>query len=98
MDQRLLEFIGIDADELKKQLSRSDSEALEWIQQRAKHKSAAPEIIAWSAWQERRAPDNPEGREYFNEIHKKIAPHREDIVAWFDLLDADDFASFGGKL
>ena len=26
-----------------------------------------------------------------------IAPKREDIATWFDLLDADDFVSFGGK-
>ena len=29
--------------------------------------------------------------------HAKIAPKREDIATWFDLLDLDDYVSFGGK-
>ncbi|HEU0040579.1 MAG TPA: DUF5069 domain-containing protein, partial [Verrucomicrobiae bacterium] len=47
--------------------------------------------------QERRAPDNPDSREFFNDLHTKVAPEREDIVTWFDLLDVDDYVSFGGK-
>jgi hypothetical protein len=97
LDQRFLEFAGIDAKALKKQLKKSDTEVLEWINAHAKHKRTAPEIIAWSAWQEQRSPDNPESRHYFNETHKKIAPKRADIVTWFDLLDLDDYMSFGGK-
>jgi hypothetical protein len=97
LDQRFLEFAGINPKALKKELKKSDTEVLEWINAHAKHKRTAPEIIAWSAWQEQRSPDNPESRHYFNETHKKIAPKRADIVTWFDLLDLDDYASFGGK-
>ncbi len=70
---------------------------LAWIQQHAKNKRTGPEIVAWTAWQNQRAPDNTEGREYLNELHKKGAPGREDIITWFDVLDMDDFVSFGGK-
>ena len=97
LDQRFLEFAGIDAEALKKELTKSDTEVLAWIEKHAKHKRTAPEIIAWSNWQENRSPDNPEGREYFNGIHKAVAPTRTDITTWFEVLDADDFASFGGK-
>ncbi len=97
LDQRFLEFTGIDAEALKKELSKSDTEILEWINANAKIKRTAPEILAWTEWQENRAPDNPEGREYFNSLHKAVAPARTDITTWFDVLDADDFASFGGK-
>jgi len=38
-----------------------------------------------------------ESREFFNGLHQAAAPKREDIVTWFDLLDADDFVTFGGK-
>jgi hypothetical protein len=96
-DQRFLDFAGIDPEALKQELGNSDGEILEWIHQNAKHKRTMPEIIAWSAWMEQRAPDSPEGREYLNEIHKKGAPKREDIVTWFDVLDMDDFVSFGGR-
>jgi hypothetical protein len=26
-----------------------------------------------------------------------VAPKREDLGTWFDLLDVDDFVTFGGK-
>lgn len=99
LDQRWLEFSGIDADKLKKQLaaSQGDGEILEWVKSQAKPKRALAEIEAWSAWLERRAPDNPESRAFFNQLHQQIAPQRTDVVTWFDLLDLDDYVSFGGK-
>ena len=99
MDQRFLEFTGIDPEALKQQLAagKGDGEILEWIHANAKHKRTIPEIEAWSQWQDRRAPDNPDSREYFNELHKNSAPQRTDITSWFDLLDVDDYVSFGGK-
>ena len=99
-DQQFLQYVGIDADALKQELAagRSDSEMLDWIKVHAQHKHTPAEIETWNAWQERRAPDNPDSRSYFNELHTQIAPQRTDLVAWFDLLDADDFASYGGKV
>ena len=82
---------------MKKELTKSDTEVLAWIEKHAKHQRTAPEILAWTQWQENRAPNNPDGREYLNGIHKAVAPNRTDITTWFDVLDADDFASFGGK-
>src|ERR1043166_7129490 len=99
LDERFLEFTGVNPGALKKQLAagKGDGEILKWVNANAKHKRTAPEIAAWSAWQEQRAPDNPDSRGFFNELHTKAAPKRTDIVTWFDLLDADDYVSFGGK-
>ena len=97
LDHDFLDFVGIDPEKLKKQLGKSDSEVLEWINANAKHKPPAHEIAAWSAFQELSAPDNPGSREHFNGIQKNAAPKRTDIVTWFDVLDVDDFVSFGGK-
>jgi hypothetical protein len=99
MDHRLLDFIGINPDALKKQLAagNGDTEILQWIQKNAKRKLADAEIAAWSAYAEQRAPSDTESREFFHRIHDKIAPKREDIATWFDLLDLDDHVSFGGK-
>jgi hypothetical protein len=99
MDQRLLEFLGIEADALKEQLAagKGDAEILEWIQSNAKHKRTEAEIASWSMLAELRVPADVESREYFHELHRKLAPKREDIATWFDLLDVDDFVSFGGK-
>jgi len=97
LDQQFLEFAGVDPEALKNELTKSDTEVLAWIQNHAKHPRTTPEIIAWTNWQENRAPDNPDGREYLNGIHQAVAPARTDITTWFDVLDADDFATFGGK-
>ncbi len=99
MDQRLLDFAGINPEALKKQVSsgKGDGELLEWIQKNAKNKPNDAQIAAWSAFMEQRAPSDTESREFFHEAHAKIAPKREDIATWFDLLDLDDYASFGGK-
>ncbi len=99
MDQRLLAFLGISADALKKQLAtgKGDGDILAWIEKNAKNHPNAPEIASWSAFAEQRAPMDVEGRGYFNDLQTKSAPKREDISTWFELLDVDDYVSFGGK-
>ena len=99
LDERFLDFTGVDPKVLLKQLAKGkgDGEILEWIQATAKFKRTDPEIAAWSAMAEQRVPGDPESREYFNGLHTKTAPKREDITTWFDLLDVDDYVSFGGK-
>ncbi|HEY4951904.1 MAG TPA: DUF5069 domain-containing protein [Verrucomicrobiae bacterium] len=97
LDQRFLEFAGIDPEALKKQLGKSDTEVLEWITANAKNKRTMPEIIAWSAWQDQLAPNNPDSRDFVNGLDKAGAPKRTDIIGWFDVLDMDDYVSFGGK-
>ncbi len=97
-DQRFLTFVGIDPEELKKELAagKGDGEILEWIRKHAKHKRNDAEIAAWSTHAEQRAPSDVEGREYFHGVHSKVAPKRDDISTWFEMLDMDDYASFGG--
>ena len=99
LDQRFLEFVGINPDALKKQLAagKGDTEILQWIQKNAKRKLTEPEIAAWSAYAEQRVPADTESRAFFHGVHKQIAPKREDIATWFDLLDLDDHVTFGGK-
>ena len=99
MDQTFLEFAGVNPEALKKQLAtgKGYGEILEWIQKHAKNKRSDSEIAAWSAHREQRAPADTESREFFHGIHAKIAPKREDIASWFDLLDLDDYVSFGGQ-
>ena len=99
LDQRFLEFAGIDAAALKKQVATGagDGEILAWVNKHSKTKPSAPDIIAWSAWQEQRGPSDPDSRDYFNNLHRQAGPKREDIATWFELLDVDDYVSFGGK-
>ena len=99
LDQRFLGFVGIDPDGLKAEVAKgkNDWEILEWILANSKHKPSEAEIAAWSSFAENRAPADVESREFFNSIHKAAAPHREDISTWFEILDLDDYSSFGGK-
>ena len=72
-------------------------EMLAWVQKNADRKVSPFEAVAWSTHQEQRAPSDAETREYFTNLHKQAGPNREDITTWFDLLDLDDFVSYGGK-
>jgi len=98
-DQRFLEFAGVSAAAIKDLLAqgKGDQEVLEWIQASAKNKHSPEEIAAWSAGQERRAPEDEDSRKFFNDTLAKIAPGRKDVTSWADLLDLDDYVSFGGK-
>ncbi len=99
LDQIFLKFAGTNAAMLKKQLAagKSDTEILEWITKTAKAKPTVLEIAAWSAFQEQRGPTDLEMRQYFHKRHSEMAPKRKDVATWFDLLDIDDFVTFGGK-
>ena len=99
LDQRVLSFIGIDAEALKKELAagKGDGEILEWIETSAKNKHSEAQIREWSTYVAERVPTDMESRQFFNELQSKSAPKREDIATWFDLLDVDDYVSFGGK-
>jgi hypothetical protein len=98
LDQRWFDLVGVDPIELLGELEggANDSEVLKWIEVNAKTPRSVPEIEAWSRWQETRSPGDCDSREYFNGLHKAAAAYREDVVSWFDLLDLDDYVSFGG--
>jgi hypothetical protein len=94
-----MNFAGIDADQLKAEVAKGkgDGEILEWIEANAKNKHTPVEIAAWSAWRDQAVPTDTETRAFFNKLHEGAGPKREDIATWPDLLDLDDYVSFGGK-
>lgn len=100
LDRRFFEFMQLDAEQFKNEAAagKGDGEMLKWVLANAKRKLTEPEIEAWSCWQERRGTGDLDTREFFQELHKKVAPDREDINTWFDMLDLDDYASYGGKV
>ena len=99
LDQRFLDFAGVDAEALKRELAtgKGDGEILEWIQANAKSKRTESEIASWSVYESQRAPDNTDAREFYHGEHVRVAPKREDISTWFDYLDVDDYVTYGGK-
>ncbi|HYR57924.1 MAG TPA: DUF5069 domain-containing protein [Chthoniobacteraceae bacterium] len=99
LDQRILEFLGIDAEALKSEVAKGkgDGEILEWIKANQANKHTPAEIDAWSEAQWKRAPDDAESRDFFNELLQACGPNRTDVTTWGDLLDLDDYVTFGGK-
>ena len=99
LDENVTDFLGIDADALKAELAtgKGDGEILEWIAATAKYKRAPWEIAQWSAWRDQVVPSDVETREFFNGYHKQVGEKREDISTWADVLDLDDYVTFGGK-
>jgi Domain of unknown function (DUF5069) len=99
VDQRFLSFVGIDAKKLLAELKKGkgDGEVLQWIQATAKQKRSPWEIEQWSDYMDRRGPDSDaETMEFFAGYVAKYTRTREDIKTWADILELDDFVSFGG--
>ena len=100
LDQHLIKFLGFDPEALSKELAtgKADGEILEWVIANSKHSRAPWEIEAWSAYHDKRGPDgDPETLAFFAEKVGAFTKTREDIKTWFDLLDVDDYVTFGGK-
>lgn len=100
LDQHFIRFTGIDPEALKAELAkgRTDGEILDWINANATIKRSPWEIEQWSDWHNRRGPDSDaETLGYFAEAVGKLSKTREDIRTWADLLDLDDYVTFGGR-
>ena len=99
LDGHFLAFTGIDPLALREQLAagKGDGEILNWVLEHSTHKHTDLEIDQWSNYHEHRPPTSVEQREWFQELHKQIGPLREDIGSWAELLDLDDYVTFGGK-
>jgi|SRR5712671_3563297 len=99
-DQHLLRFLGFDADAMLKELAagKGDAEILEWVQAHSKTPRAPWEIEFWSAYMEKRGPDSDaETLALFAEFLGQHSKTREDVKTWFEAIELDDYASFGGK-
>ena len=100
LDQHILRYIGLDPEKLLTELrsGKGDGEILDWINANSAHKRAPWEIQQWSDFQDRRGPDSDaETLQYFAEAVAKFTKAREDIRGWADLLELDDYVTFGGK-
>jgi hypothetical protein len=100
MDKHFFNFTGIDATAFKAEVAKGlgDGELLEWVQANATHKRTPWEIAAWGQYHEQRGADSDnETLLYFADAVAKFSKTREDIRGWFDLLDLDDYCTFGGK-
>ena len=97
LDRHFFAFTGIDHKKMFTAVKsgKSDSAMLAWV---GKHTRRQPhEIAAWSAWIEQHGPGGKDGHRWLAEVVEKSAAGRTDIRSFADLLDLDDFVSYGGK-
>lgn len=90
LDDRLLEFAGITADQfLEAVRGRNDEAMADWFRRTARPRSPE-EIEAWNEMMLARGPETDEKRAYFTQLRDAIDPTRTDITSWADLLDLDE--------
>ncbi|MCI0746701.1 MAG: DUF5069 domain-containing protein [Verrucomicrobia subdivision 3 bacterium] len=99
MDQQFFVFTGITQAAFLEQVKSGagDWDILRWVNEQANPKRAPHEIRAWSAWLETMPIGDAEDFEWFTAQVKRLNPARTDLHTVMDYLDADDYASFGGK-
>ena len=97
LDKLFFEFTGIDPEAMFTEVKKggSDTVMLTWI--RANTKRLHFEIVAWSSWLDQHGPGGAPGHEWVAETVKASAGERDDIRSFADLLDLDDYVSYGGK-
>lgn len=97
LDQQLFAFTGITADTMLAEIKsgKTDAEILTWLN--ASTKRQPYEVLAWSAWLEQLGPGDAEGHEWIAGVIKGTKSAREDIRSFAEMLDLDDFISYGGK-
>jgi hypothetical protein len=97
LDQHFFAFTGISH---KKALvaikaAKSDTEFLAWVNKNTKRQHS--EVAAWSAWIEQHGPGGKDGHEWISGRIKALAAKRTDVRSFAELLDLDDYVSYGGK-
>ncbi len=97
LDERLFAFTGISPDAMLAEIKtgKTDVQILEWVEITSKRQPW--EVAAWSAWLEQNGPGSAEGHEWAASVIKGNKSERDDIRSFADLLDFDDYISYGGK-
>lgn len=93
-DVRILEFLGISADDFQEAAvnNPNDIEIGEWVQENCD--KSQEEIDAFNHAMVNRGPDETT-RERFEARCQEVDPSRTDITTWVALQDLDDQLSFG---
>ena len=90
MDKALFAFLGMDGAQLLDVIknAKNDAEIEAYIKTFVDKKTAA-EIANWNHEWVNRTPEG-ESLTYFLSLREQVAPGREDVTSWADLLDLDE--------
>lgn len=91
MDERLMTFAGITADQFTAAVkgSPTDEGVAQWFRKTATPHPPA-ELEQWNQMMLTRGPSTPEKQEYFNKLRDAVDPSRTDLTAWSDLQDLEE--------
>ncbi len=91
MDDRLLEFTGITADQFTAAVKAhpTDDGVAEWLRRTATPHDTV-ELETWNNRLLERGPSSPESAAKFNRYRDAVDPSRTDITAWSDLQDLEE--------
>ena len=91
MDDRLMEFAGITADQFTAAVKASSSDDLveKWFTRTVNIHTPA-ELESWNRMMLSRGPSTLKKQEYFNTLRDAVDPSRTDITAWADLQDLEE--------
>jgi hypothetical protein len=90
-DRPVLEFLGVNFPVFNaklKELKYDDARIEEWAKSRLASRSTEA-IAHFNASRRGWSPDSA-SQAHFDELKAQIAPDREDVTTWFQLLDIDD--------
>ena len=91
MDDRLMEFAGITADQFTAAVKANPSDDLvaKWFTRTVKPHLPA-ELDAWNQTMLSRGPSTLKKQKYFNTLRDAVDPSRTDLTAWADLQDLEE--------
>ncbi len=97
LDQRFFAFTGIAQEAMLAEIKsgKTDVQILQYVNENSKR--LPYEVAAWSAWVEQNGPGGAPGHEWAAGVIKGNKSERDDIRSFADILDFDDYISFGGK-
>ncbi len=91
MDDRLMEFAGITAEQFTAAVKRhpSDEDVSRWFRVTATAHAKA-ELEEWNRMMLSRGPSTPEKQASFNKYRDAVDPSRTDLTSWADLQDLEE--------
>ena len=91
MDDRLMEFAGITADQFTAAVKANpaDDAVARWFTQGAKSHTPA-ELDTWNRMMLSRGPSTLKKQKYFNTLRDAVDPSRTDLTSWADLQDLEE--------
>ncbi|HEY7533120.1 MAG TPA: DUF5069 domain-containing protein [Nitrospiraceae bacterium] len=91
MDERLMVFAGITADQFTEAVKRNptDQSVIQWFREVATPPQPAY-LEEWNRMMLTRGPSTPEKQAYFNKLRDAVDPSRTDLTAWSDLQDLEE--------